>query len=158
MEIIDYLKRAEELAENVDEKYQKVTYQELLRHFLQDTAVTTSESQKQISQNNGSQSSNTSSYPKASLLANNGTFKQQVCWAILRLEERGEDGTVSNVQKVIDLELSQSKPSRTYTSKTLGQLTPDYLGRKEPEEGRSYIYYSHEDTINIFNDLKDADE
>lgn len=37
MEIIDYLKRAEELAENVGEKYQEVAYQELLRYFLYGT-------------------------------------------------------------------------------------------------------------------------
>lgn len=157
MEIIDYLKRAEELAEKVNEKYQEVAYQELLRHFLQDTVAIKSESEKQIGQSNGMQSSRTSTYPKASLIANNGTFKQQICWAILRLEEKDENGTVSNVRKVIDLELSQSKPSRPHTSNTLSQLTPDYLGRKEPEEGQSYIYYSHEDTVNIFDDLNVVD-
>lgn len=94
------------------------------------------------------------SLPKASLIKNEGTFKQKVAWAILRLSEKSELGTVKNVQNIIDLELSLPEPDRSYTSSTLASLVPDYLKREDPEDATGYTYIPNKDTIKLFNELK----
>lgn len=160
MDFKSKISQAEEIANSANEKYQKETYQEILRYLLLSDMDQTDKPNTSIrvAATESSDGTSNDKIPEAFLVAKQGDFKHQIAWAIMKLNEREEEGNVKNVREIIDLELSLKKPSRPHTSNTLAQLVPEYLRREKPKSGKGYVYLPNSNTTNIFDDLLDSEE
>ena len=160
MDFKSKINQAEEIANSANEKYQKETYQEILRYLLLSDMdqIDQPNTANKISVSETENGTRNDEIPEAFLVAKHGDFKHQVAWAIMKLNQREEEGNVKNVREIIDLELSLKKPSRSHTSNSLAQLVPEYLRRVKPKSGKGYVYLPNSNTTNIFDDLLNSEE
>ena len=157
MNINDALIKAAEYAAKVDDKYELVAFEVLLKWYLEKESGFSGEWEPKGRVGNEESKGQVKSEVNTSLklyeVADRGKTKHLVAWAVLKITEKGEEATVQKVRDYLEVEMRKKK-ERSYTSKELGKLVPRYLKRMNLEKGKGYCYVPGEEFTSLFDDLK----
>jgi hypothetical protein len=163
--LMSIIESAMEIADKIPEKYQVAAFEQLLRHALgsapvsaeADTGAPVGVGPSPSSGGAGLQAL-AGHLPNDFVVKGRGSRAQQAMWAVLKLQEDGAEATPARVRDTVKTRLGKTPESAKHTSRTLRDLTPRYLERRESEGGRGYAYAPTQNALEIFDGLGDGAE
>lgn len=154
LELEKKAKWAIEIAEHLPERYKDNAFRELFRLALQSsvpydapqTASSADPRSKLIEQI-------LSKTPEAYKVAEKGNRDQQVVWAVIELNRRGEGAYNESIREAIKTYLGINPPNRQNTNRAIRNLLPKYLIREKREGGKGFKYEATTNSIKIFEGI-----
>ncbi len=151
-------KEAVQIADSLPEKYQEVAFIEIFRAKLSANPPFASPDEEKRENAGASYPESHAAQtqtrlPAAHLIKERGDRKQQAVWAVVTLQERGEDATSDAIRSTIRQQLGITPQNATNTGRTLRQITPRYIKRESKNNGHGYVYYPQEEAFEIFEEL-----
>lgn len=156
-DVTELLRELQDAVKTLDERYQVVAFQELLKHRLSPSSESeprpsratqrSTEHESQLPGHEQWQADVVNGLPEAHLAARAGRQAQTV-WAVVTLFSQGEPVTTNAVRSTIRTKLGVNPESRGNTSTRLGKLVPHYLQREA--EGREYRYEPTRHALQVF--------
>ena len=79
-----------------------------------------------------------------------GDRTKQAVWAVVTLHGRGAEVTSDAIRDIIRTELGTAPQNGANTARTLRDLTPKYLMRRDRTDGRGYVYQPTANALDAF--------
>lgn len=92
--------------------------------------------------------------PEAYDIQGRGSRQQQAVWAVVTLFARGADATTEEIMKLIRTELGIAPQNEQNTARTLRNLTPRFVMRRDRADGRGYVYEPTANALDAFENLR----